>query len=149
MAQLPEVDRKRTRQEHIDDHNELHRQHDLIDAGESLSLFSASGNLTVRAGVGRLMWPFPIEVVGVSSALGTAPTGSAAVFDLNRNGITMFTTQANRPAVAAGLNASDGEALPDVVAVDVSDYVTVDIDQIGSIAPGAELTMVVRYRRAP
>jgi hypothetical protein len=54
----------------------------------------------------------------------------------------MFTTQANRPTVAAGSNVSS-VAVPNVTALAAGDYFTVDIDQIGSTVAGADLTLVV------
>jgi hypothetical protein len=61
---------------------------------------------------------------------------------VNINGITAFTTQANRPTVAAGNNVSS-VAVPNTTALAEGDYLTVDIDQIGSTLPGADLTLVV------
>jgi hypothetical protein len=53
------------------------------------------------------------------------------IWDLNRNGVTMYTTQANRPAIAAaggGGEASVVAALPDIVAIAQNDRITVDTD---------------------
>ena len=67
-----------------------------------------------------------------------------ALFDVNKGGTTIFSTQGNRPTVAAG--SQDGSAAtPDVTAVAAGDVLTVDIDQIGSSTVGADATVVIRY----
>ena len=74
----------------------------------------------------------------------TAPTGASIVVDVNKNGTTIFTTQANRPTVAAAGNVS-GQAVPDVTSLAVGDYLTVDIDQVGSTIAGADLVVVLKF----
>lgn len=103
------------------------------------------GLLDVETGRARIRLPFAATIVSVAASIDTAPTGSAVIVDVNKNGTTIFTTQANRPQVAAGANAS-ADAVPDVTALAVGDYLTVDIDQVGSTTPGANLTVVVQYR---
>ena len=61
----------------------------------------------------------------------TAGTSSSTILDLNKNGTTMYTTQANRPTIA--FNDADSKvtcALPDVVSVGIGDLLSVDTDQI-------------------
>lgn len=72
----------------------------------------------------------------------TAPTGSSLIFDVNKNGTTIFTTQGNRPTIASSGNSSSA-AIPDVTTLTTGDYLTVDIDQIGATVPGANLTVIV------
>jgi hypothetical protein len=67
--------------------------------------------------------------------------------DVNKNGTTIFTTQANRPTVVAAANATAADAVPDVTAIASGDYLTVDRDQVGSATPGSDLTVFVRYQR--
>ena len=106
--------------------------------------FSKVGDLTVAAGKGRLKVPMAITIVDVTATCNTAPTGAAALFDVNKGGTTIFSTQGNRPTVAAG--SQDGSAAtPDVTAVAAGDVLTVDIDQIGSSTVGADATVVIRY----
>jgi hypothetical protein len=106
--------------------------------------FSKVGDLTVAAGKGRLKVPMAITIVDVTATCNTAPTGAAALFDVNKGGTTIFSTQGNRPTVAAG--SQDGAAAtPDVTAVAAGDVLTVDIDQIGSSTVGADATVVIRY----
>jgi hypothetical protein len=61
--------------------------------------------------------------------------------DVNKNGTTIFTTQANRPTIAIGANTALGT--PDITALAQNDYLTFDVDQIGSTVAGANLTVQV------
>ena len=115
---------------------------------DELAQFGRGGTLIVTGGAGRFRFPYAATILGVTAAVGTAPTGSSILLDLNKNGTTAFTTQGNRPAIADGANATASEAVPDVTTIAAGDYLTVDIDQIGSSTPGADLTVFVRYRRA-
>lgn len=86
-------------------------------------------------------------IVDVRAYLDTAPTTSSFIIDVNKNGTTIFTTQANRPTVAIAGNASTTTA-PDVTAVAAGDRITVDCDQIGSGTAGSDLYVSVTVKRA-
>ena len=77
--------------------------------------------------------------------MGTAPTGAAIICDVNKNGTTIFTTQSNRPQIAASAQAGAEITNMDITAFAVGDVLTVDIDQVGSTVIGSDLTVVVRY----
>jgi len=108
--------------------------------------FSYAGALTVKAGV----FKFPISVAciveSVQITAGTASAGASIIADVNKNGTTIFTTQANRPTLAAGAVLATAPA-PAVTALAPGDFLTVDIDQIGSTTAGSDVMVVVRIRR--
>lgn len=105
--------------------------------------FALDGTLATGTGVFRIpIWKSQ-EIVGVRLAVNTAPTGQALIVDLNIDGITAYTTQGNRPTVAAGANDSGTVTLPDVTVMNAGSYLTVDIDQIGSGTAGADATLIV------
>lgn len=106
---------------------------------EGTATFAGSGPLTVGPGAARFQFPWPVTILGVSAAVGTAPTGSAIILDVNKNGTTIFTNPANRPTIPDGLNSTAIEAVPDVTAMTPADYLTVDRDQVGSTTPGSDL----------
>jgi len=60
------------------------------------------------------------------------------------NGVTIFSNQANRPTIAAATFTDDANAI-DVPAVAAGQYLTVDIDQVGSGPPGSDLSVTVVY----
>lgn len=72
----------------------------------------------------------------------TAPTGLAILVDVNKNGTTIFTTQANRPSIAiSGFTGVSG--VPNVTTVADGEYLTVNCDAKGSTIAGAGLSATV------
>lgn len=108
--------------------------------------FTATGTVAVTTGKSRLYLEDDYVIESVRASVGTAPTGAALIVDVNRNGTTIYTTQSARPQVAAGTNTDVGDT-PAVTALAAGDYLTVDVDQIGSTVAGADLTVTVRLRR--
>jgi len=78
----------------------------------------------------------------ISIKVDVSPTGADLIIDIHKNGTTIFTTQANRPKVANG-NTSGSNATPDVQTVATGDIFSIDIDQIGSTAPGGNNLYVI------
>jgi len=129
---------------HTTDHDILHIAH-----SRSLIVLGREGILIAPdIGALRIRWPFPITIVGITMACGTAPTGNSIKCDFNKNGTTIYTTQANRPTIAAGANATVSPPLPDITAFAAGDYLTMDVDQVGSTAAGADLTAMIQYEAA-
>jgi hypothetical protein len=107
------------------------------------AVFSRAGSLIVATGAGRFYVPRAREIIGVVAAVGTAPTGSTILVDVNKNGTTIFTTQGARPSIAIGATKVASAAVPAVTTVVAGDLLSVDIDQVGSTIPGADLTVIV------
>ncbi|NVM24270.1 MAG: hypothetical protein HWN68_21130 [Desulfobacterales bacterium] len=95
------------------------------------------GTAAVGTKLAQVLIPFPVSVVKVKIYGDTAPTGASLIVDVNKNGTTIFTTQANRPEIAIGENSDDSE-LPDVRALAEGDRLSIDIDQVGSTIPGGD-----------
>lgn len=116
-------------------------------SSSSKVVFSQAGTLTTGSGSFKLPFTLDAEIVSVQLAVATSPTGADLIVDVNKNGSTVFTTQANRPTVPDGdANGVGAEAVPDVTAISEGDYLTIDIDQIGSTVAGEDLTVVVEWR---
>lgn len=77
----------------------------------------------------------------VRASVGTAPTGASLIVDVNKNGTTLFTTQSTRPTIAA--SGTTNKTTPQVTTWADGDYLTVDIDQVGSTIPGSDLTVTI------
>ena len=110
--------------------------------------FFQTGPLTVTAGAARVYLEENYAVESIRASVGTAPVGASVIADVNLNGTTVFTTQANRPTIVAGAftdlaEAADGWPTGTTVGM----YLTVDIDQIGSTTAGSDLNVVIRLRR--
>lgn len=105
--------------------------------GPTLIVGTGAQRIYNRSGVARTL-------VHASASVGTQPTGASVIVDVNKNGTTIFTTQSNRPEIAVSTN-EDVSGTPDVTTWADGDYLTIDIDQIGSTVAGADLTVTVVY----
>lgn len=114
---------------------------------DDMAVFGIDGALTTQTGAGRFRFPFDAIILGTTAAVGTAPTGAAIILDVNKNGTTIYTGGTNRPTIAISGFATTTEPAPAVTTILAGDYLTVDIDQIGSTVAGSDLTVFVRYRR--
>jgi len=113
-----------------------------------------SGAQTVAAAIGAGRWYNEtgkiLELTRVDLRIVTAPTGADLIVDVNKNGTTVFTAQSQRPKIVAAANA--GTSTPNVGTLTVpvlptlapGDYVTVDVDQIGSGVAGSDLFVTIQ-----
>lgn len=102
----------------------------------SISLYT--GQIRIVNITGRTL-----TISAVAISCGTSPTGASIIVDINKNGTTIFTTQANRPAIAASGHASGKVTNMDVTSLADGDYITIDVDQIGSTIAGSDLSVQV------
>jgi hypothetical protein len=112
--------------------------------GDTLAVMTAPNTLLVMTGEARFYFTRSVTIQRVTASVSQAPTGSPVIADVNVNGTTIFTTQANRPTIPVG-QFVDLTSVPDVVAAASGDYLTVDIDQIGSVTAGKDLVVQVEY----
>jgi len=111
--------------------------------GAGVVAFSIPGGLGTSVGTARIYNDTGKNLTFslIRATAGTAPAGSAVIVDVNLNGVTIFTTQANRPTIAAGTNTDT--ATPDVTTWTAGSYLTVDVDQVGSTTAGSDLVVQV------
>ena len=107
-------------------------------------VYNYPGTLVAGSGTQRLYFTQSITIYNLAISVGTAPTGASVIVDVNKNGTTLFTTQANRPTIAVS-TFNDLTAVPDETSVTAGQYLTIDIDQIGSTIAGADLVVIVEY----
>lgn len=102
-----------------------------------------TGDVTLLTGTMRLYndTGSTLTISTVRASVGTAPTGASLIVDIHKNGTTIFTTQANRPTIAVSTNTDTGT--PDVTSWPNGEYLTMDVDQIGSTVAGAQLVVQV------
>lgn len=107
--------------------------------------FEAVGALTVGL-KDRFQAPHAGEITNVSGAVGVAPTGAALIFEIQKNGVTTFTT-ATKPTVAiSATETADGTNYkPDVVTFAKGDTLALNITQVGSTVAGSDLDATVEY----
>ena len=108
------------------------------------NVFSSGGTLAIATGTFKVYNDTgrTLTITSTRASVGTAPTGAAVIVDIHKNGTTIFTTQSARPTIAiSGVTAVGGT--PAVTAWAAGEYLTVDIDQIGSTVAGASLTVQI------
>lgn len=106
--------------------------------------WTVAGAVTVRTGVHRIFndTGVPLTIRAIRATVNTAPVGQAIRVDVNKNGTTLFTTQGNRPNIPAAGNSSK-VTIMDVTTFADGEYLTYDIDQIGSTTAGSDLVVQV------
>jgi len=108
--------------------------------------FSISGALSTRVGPHRIYLEASYTVDSIRASVGTAPTGASLICDVNKNATTIYTTQSARPTITAGTNTATANS-PAVTSFSSGDYLSVDIDQIGSTVAGSDLTVAIWLRK--
>ncbi len=108
--------------------------------------FSQLGTLAVGTGTVRWYPPYAITLLGVRAAVGVAPTGAAVNVDVNKDGTSIWPST-TKPSVAAAAFVGT-ERVPDTTGMLTTNYLTVDIDQVGSSVAGENLVVTVRYKKA-
>ena len=97
----------------------------------------------------RLYFPENAYIQSVQIAADTPGTGSGAnTIDVHKDGVTIFTTQGNRPTLAAAANLS-ALAGPDVRTIAAGSYLSVDVDAVTATTPAADVTIFVRFAELP
>lgn len=106
--------------------------------------FSYTGTLTAMTGVHRIYndTGLTLPIRSVRASVGTAPTGAAIICDVLVDGTTIFSGGAGRPQIAVSTNTNKTVSMSTTTIADGS-YFTVDIDQVGSTVPGADLTVQI------
>jgi type II secretory pathway pseudopilin PulG len=112
--------------------------------GSAPFLFSISGTISTGTGAHRIYndTGVPLTIRAVRAAVGTAPTGASLLVDVNINGTTIFTTQTNRPTITASTFTAAAAAI-NTTTIAPGDYLTVDVDQVGSTIAGSNLTVAI------
>jgi hypothetical protein len=111
--------------------------------GFTVQTFTAPGTLVVYTGKSRWYAPTDFSIEAITVSCGTPPTGSSIIIDINRNGATIFSNQANRPQIFEN-NFFATSADPDILTLDQNQYLTVDIDQVGSTFAGSDVVVVIQ-----
>lgn len=104
-------------------------------------MFYLEGNSQALAVDDEISCVVPCAVTAVNVLLnaGIGPTGSDLTIDVHLDGVTIFTTQANRPKITAG-NTSSESVAPDITAIPAKSLLTFIVDTIGSTIPGGKLS---------
>lgn len=109
-----------------------------------VAVWTRPGTLAVERIAPRLYVPFACTIVKAYATIYTAPTGQAAIFDIHKGGVSIWaTTPANRVQIAAGAYTGTQTSF-DTVTLAEGDQLDAYIDQVGSSAAGADLTIQLK-----
>lgn len=78
----------------------------------------------------------------VRVTVGTSPTGSSAIFDVLKNGSSIWPS-GTKPTISAG--GTTDFRVPVTTSWADGDYLQVEIEQVGSTLPGADMTLTVNW----
>jgi hypothetical protein len=90
-----------------------------------------------------LIVPAGLTIVKAYAYVKTAPTGANIVIDINLNGVTIWSTQANRLTILAGAQTGT-QTVFDTTALADGGVLTLDVDTIGSTVSGSDLTVQIK-----
>lgn len=129
-----------------DDHTQYHNN----ARGDARYLephtFSMRDAIFTLVGGHRIYVDAACTISSVRASVSVAPSGVPILVDVNRNGTTIYGTQANRPSIAVGaFTALGGVASNATLAA--NDYLTVDVDQVGTPTPGSNLSVTIRLKK--
>jgi hypothetical protein len=108
------------------------------------ALFYVSGDLAVGGNQSaEIVYRGPTATITRADGhVKTAPTDADLIFDINVNGTTIWSTQANRLTIAASAT-SGTQTTFNTTSVTDGQIITMDIDQVGSTIPGANATVLL------
>lgn len=109
-----------------------------------LTVSDETTNLTTGTGKLSFRMPFALTLSSVRASVNTAPTGAALIVDINQGGTSLLGTKLS---IDAGETTSQtAAAAATLVNTSLADdaLITVDIDQVGSNAPGKGLKLWLR-----
>ena len=116
---------------------------------ENLISYGRNGDLEALTGTMRYWFPFNATILGVSAAVNTAPQGTTPIrIDVHLNNSTIFPDVNHQPLIQPNAYASGEVTNLDVSSITTGDYLTVNIDTVGDIVAGADLTVFIRYQKA-
>lgn len=112
--------------------------------------FSIQGVLATGADVvPRIVFPRAVQITKVSVRVVTAPTDADLQIDLEKNGNaaqSIFDTNDYVKITAAASAGSSTDMESTYSALTADEYLTVDIDQVGSTVAGADLSVTIEAR---
>jgi len=105
------------------------------------------GALAIATQVGQtLIITSPGTIEHIYAYVETLGSSGSTIIDVNKNGTSLYTTQANRPTIAFDDSDHVVSTTPDVTSVTTNDIITLDIDEVAIDA--STLTVVISMGRA-
>ena len=111
--------------------------------------WSFPGTLAVAAGTLYYQLPVAETYVACTATVSTAPTGAAVRVDVNyhatapASAVTIWTTNGNRPSIAASAFLNSAVTAPEVTAFAAGGVLSCDVDIIGSTIAGSNMVVTL------
>lgn len=123
-----------SRKTEFNDNNLKGKPYRLIVAAsdETTALTTGTGKVTFR-----VLDAFTLSEVRI--AVNTAPTGSTIIVDVNKNGVSIFSTRVTIDASEKTSMTAATAAVLSTTSFAVDNEISIDVDQIGSTVAGAGL----------
>jgi hypothetical protein len=123
--------------------------HDYHDTSfVPIATFTSPGSLSIRTSA-----PFYVDdywqVAYSRVALKTPSGGTSVIMDVLKNGSTIYTTTANRPAAGAGAATGGLSPAPDLLYLAPGDYLQGMVAQAGSGPAGSDAVLTIYGRKIP
>jgi hypothetical protein len=114
---------------------------------QPMFVFTIVGTLATGTSMTPLLVaPRTLTIIKAYANVKTAPTGAALIFDINKNGTSIWaSTQANRVQIAASATSGTKTSF-DTTALSEGDVLTLDVDQVGSTIAGADATISLKCK---
>ncbi len=111
--------------------------------GGMMWYFDGTQALAISKGP-QITMPFGLTLSGITLSAKGAPTGAALIYDINKDGTTIFST---RPQINASSTIGGQAAVFSTTSLPVNSVITIDIDQIGSTFAGSGVTIMLKGTR--
>lgn len=122
-----------------------------IARGVGVHIFDHYIAAALTAATEKWEWivPFPARIIDVICDSETAGSGGTSdIIDVNINGTTIYTTQANRPTLLVGNTGMFTEAgEPEIRTIDAGDILSFDVDQIATTGSARFKIAIIVVRR--
>jgi hypothetical protein len=118
----------------------------VVTSVNQMTVFTIDGVLAAVSNPLRIYNPSSVSrtISKVFISVDTAPTGSSLIVDIHKSGITIFTTQSNRPTITA-TNFTGQTTTIEVATWAPDEYLKMDLDQVGSSIAGSNLTVHILW----
>ncbi len=104
---------------------------------------ATGGNVVTGTNVtNSVIVPYPCTILKAYAAAKVGPTGADLIFDLNVNGSTIWSDPGDRLTIADGATTDLVSTFTTTVLAE-DDEITIDVDQIGSVDPGGDITVTL------
>lgn len=103
---------------------------------------SVGGTLAASAdAVATWVAPFAGKIVNVTAGLNVVGASGTHTFDVNKNGVTIFTTQGDRPSTLTTATKTAAAVVPAVLTFVAGDQFTLDVDAVAAVTPATGATV--------